>query len=105
MPTTSTTWLSTLSSQIPSALSSLSTSQSLDATVLKGITAQFATQLDMLQNGEGQLEIIMTMLSGAGSAGIQLALQHAWSRGEVAIGSASAFDYPTINPVSFFFFD
>jgi choline dehydrogenase len=102
MATTYTTWLSTLSSQIPSALTSLSTAQSLDATVLKGITAQFAAQLDMLKNGVGQLEIIMTMLSGAGSAGIQVAQQHAWSRGSVVITSASAFDYPTINPVSHF---
>ncbi|QRV82211.1 GMC oxidoreductase [Ceratobasidium sp. AG-Ba] len=98
MPTTYTSWLSNLSSQIPSALSSLSTSQSLDATVLKGITAQFAAQLDFLQKGVGQVEIIMTMLSGAGSAGIQLAQQHSWSRGEIAITSSDAFTYPTINP-------
>ncbi|KAG8734908.1 hypothetical protein FRC10_011222 [Ceratobasidium sp. 414] len=98
MPTTYTSWISTLSSQIPSALSSLSTAQSLDATVLKGITSQFAIQLDMLQNGVGQLEVIMTMLSGQGSAGIQVAQQHAWSRGALVIGSKDAFTYPSINP-------
>ncbi|KAG8768224.1 hypothetical protein FRC12_005697 [Ceratobasidium sp. 428] len=98
MPTAYSSWLSTLSSNIPSALTSLSTSQSLDPTVLKGITAQFASQLDMLQNGVGQVEIIMTMLSGQGNAGIQLAIQHAWSRGEVVIQSKDAFQYPTINP-------
>ncbi|KAG8678369.1 hypothetical protein FRC09_019896, partial [Ceratobasidium sp. 395] len=98
MPTAYSSWLSTLSSNIPSALSSLSTSQSLDPTVLRGITAQFASQLDMLQNGVGQVEIIMTMLSGQGNAGIQLAIQHAWSRGEIVIQSKDAFQYPTINP-------
>ncbi|KAF8596478.1 alcohol oxidase [Ceratobasidium sp. AG-I] len=96
MGTTAATWLSTLSSGLSSALSSLSTST--DSTVLKGITAQFNTQLAMLQDGEGQLEIIMTMLSGAGSAGIQVAQQHAWSRGQVMIESASAFVAPSINP-------
>ncbi|KAG8688536.1 hypothetical protein FRC08_011383 [Ceratobasidium sp. 394] len=98
MPTTYTSWISTLASKIPSALSSLSTAQALDPTVLKGITAQFAAQLDMLQNGVGQLEVIMTMLSGPGSAGIQLAQQHAWSRGELVIVSKDAFTYPSINP-------
>lgn len=98
MPTTYTSWISTLSSQIPSALASLSTAQSVDPTVLKGITAQFGAQLDLLQNGEGQVEIIMTMLSGPGSAGIQLAIQHAFSRGAITITSKDAFTYPSINP-------
>lgn len=98
MGTAASTWLSSVSSGLSSALSSLSAST--DSTVLKGITAQFNTQLSMLQDGEGQLEIIMTMLSGAGSAGIQVAQQHAWSRGQVMIQSADAFVPPTINPVS-----
>ncbi|CAE7146931.1 unnamed protein product [Rhizoctonia solani] len=98
MGTTADTWINTVSSGLSSALSSLSTSQSLDSTVLKGITQQFNVQLDMLKNSVGQLEIIMTMLSGAGNAGIQVAQQHAWSRGALAITSANAFDYPTINP-------
>jgi choline dehydrogenase len=99
MGTSANTWISSVSSKLSSALSSLSSAQSLDSTVLKGITEQFNIQLDMLKNGVGQLEIIMTMLSGAGNAGIQVAQQHAWSRGEVKINSASAWDYPTINPV------
>ncbi|CAE6496195.1 unnamed protein product [Rhizoctonia solani] len=98
MGTTVDTWLNTVSSGLSSSLSSLSTSQSLDSTVLKGITQQFNAQLDMLKNSVGQLEIIMTMLSGAGSAGIQVAQQHAWSRGALMINSSSAFDYPSINP-------
>jgi hypothetical protein len=98
------TWISSVSSQLSSTLSSLSTSLSLDSTVLKGITAQFNAQLDMLKNGVGQLEIIMTMLSGAGNVGIQVAQQHAWSRGSVMISSSSAFDYPVINPVSRVYF-
>ncbi|CAE6529749.1 unnamed protein product [Rhizoctonia solani] len=98
MGTTVDTWISSVSSQLSSALSSLSKAQSLDSTVLKGITEQFNIQLDMLKNGVGQLEIIMTMLAGQGSAGIQVAQQHAWSRGELKITSASVFDYPTLNP-------
>ncbi|CAE6453873.1 unnamed protein product [Rhizoctonia solani] len=98
MGTSAETWISTVSSQLSSALSSLSTAQSLDSTVLKGITEQFNVQLDMLRNGVGQLEIIMTMLAGAGNVGIQVAQQHAWSRGELRISSASVWDYPTINP-------
>ncbi|CAE6474212.1 unnamed protein product [Rhizoctonia solani] len=98
MGTTADTWINTVSSGLSSALSSLSTSQSLDSTVLKGITQQYNAQLDMLKNSVGQLEIIMTMLSGAGNVGIQVAQQHAWSRGALTINSASAFDYPTINP-------
>ncbi|KAB5588745.1 GMC oxidoreductase [Ceratobasidium theobromae] len=98
MSTSADTWISSVSSSLSSALSSLSTKQSLDATVLKGITEQFNIQLDMLKNGVGQLEIIMTMLAGAGNVGIQVAQQHAWSRGELRITSSSAWDYPTINP-------
>ncbi|GAB1524614.1 hypothetical protein RhiTH_007768 [Rhizoctonia solani] len=101
MGTSADTWISSVSSQLSSALSSLSTAQSLDSTVLKGITQQFNIQLDMLRNGVGQLEIIMTMLAGAGNVGIQVAQQHAWSRGELRISSASIWDYPTINPVAF----
>ncbi|KEP51255.1 GMC oxidoreductase [Rhizoctonia solani 123E] len=96
--TSADTWISSVSSQLPSVLSSLSKAQSLDSTVLKGITEQFNVQLDMLKNGVGQLEIIMNMLVGPGSAGIQVAQQHAWSRGEVKLTSASIFDYPTVNP-------
>lgn len=99
MGTNADTWISSVSSQLSSALSTLSTSQSLDSTVLKGITAQFNTQLDLLKNGVGQVEIIMTMLAGAGNAGIQVAQQHAWSRGSIVINSSNAFDYPVINPV------
>ncbi|ELU38403.1 GMC oxidoreductase [Rhizoctonia solani AG-1 IA] len=98
MGTNAGTWLNTVSSGLSSALSSLSTSQSLDTTVLKGITQQFNIQLDMLKNSVGQLEIIMTMLAGAGNAGIQVAQQHAWSRGAITITSSNAFDYPSINP-------
>ncbi|CAE6483437.1 unnamed protein product [Rhizoctonia solani] len=98
MGTSADTWISSVSSQLSSALSSLSTAQSLDSTVLKGIAQQFNIQLDMLKNGVGQLEIIMTMLAGAGNVGIQVAQQHAWSRGELRISSASIWDYPTINP-------
>ncbi|KAF8711925.1 GMC oxidoreductase family, partial [Rhizoctonia solani] len=98
MGTSADTWISSVSSQLSSALSSFSTAQSLDSTVLKGIAQQFNIQLDMLKNGVGQLEIIMTMLAGAGNVGIQVAQQHAWSRGELRISSASIWDYPTINP-------
>lgn len=98
MGTSADTWISSVSSQLSNALSSLSKAQSLDSTVLKGITEQFNIQLDMLKNGVGQLEIIMTMLAGQGNAGIQVAQQHAWSRGDLKITSASVFDYPTINP-------
>ncbi|QRW23253.1 GMC oxidoreductase [Rhizoctonia solani] len=72
MGTNAGTWLNTVSSGLSSALSSLSTSQSLDTTVLKGITQQFNIQLDMLKNSVGQLEIIMTMLAGAGMLAFKL---------------------------------
>ncbi|CUA68292.1 Versicolorin B synthase [Rhizoctonia solani] len=96
--TSADSWISSVSSQLSSALSSLSKAQSLDSTVLKGVTEQFNVQLDMLKNGVGQLEIIMTMLAGQGTVGIQIAQQHAWSRGELKITSANIFDYPSLNP-------
>ena len=45
-----------------------------------------------------QLEIILNMLVGPTSAGIQCALQHPYSRGTIMINSSEPFDKPVIDP-------
>jgi len=63
------------------------------------LAAQYAIQQQWLANNVGQLEIIMTTLGqGVNTLGIQVALQHPWSRGTVFISSTSAFAQPNINP-------
>jgi len=72
---------------------------SYPSNVQQGLAKQYAIQTDFMKNDNGQLEIILTMLGGAAApVGIQVAVQHPFSRGTLMINSASAWDYPTINP-------
>jgi choline dehydrogenase len=74
------------------------TFRTLPANVAAGLKAQYAITNNWLSKDVGQLEIILTMLSGTSGAGIQAALQHPYSRGTILINSTNAFDYPAIDP-------
>lgn len=76
-----TSWISSVSSGIDTAVAQLTTAAKLDTTVAAGIKAQMNLQVAQLTAGEGQVEVIMTMLSGPGNVGIQVAQQHPFSRG------------------------
>ena len=77
--------------------------------VAKGMRAQYDIMQKWLTSGVGQLEILLTMLGtrrfrisltpGPGNqVGIQVALQHPWSRGTLFINSSDPFAIPEINP-------
>lgn len=69
------------------------------ASLQKGIQAQYGIQNTQLPTDAGQFEIIMHLWGkDASSIAIQIALQHPYSRGHVALASASPFDPPLIDP-------
>jgi choline dehydrogenase-like flavoprotein len=69
------------------------------ASVQQGLAKQYNVQKTHLSDETGQLELILTMLGGdATTVGIQVAIQHPFSRGTLMINSADAFVQPTINP-------
>ncbi|KAF7335241.1 Choline dehydrogenase [Mycena sanguinolenta] len=92
------TWLSSL--DVTSALSTAASAASMDSTVEAGVKAQYALLADWAASSSiGQVELIFSMYGqSAGAIGLQFCIQHAFSRGYVQINSASAFDYPSINP-------
>jgi choline dehydrogenase len=74
----------------------------MPSSVSAGLAAQYAIQQQWLTQDNGQLEIILTMLGqGDNTMGIQVALQHPWSRGTVFINSTNAFEPPLIDPYYF----
>lgn len=66
--------------------------------VAKGMRAQYDIMQKWLTSGVGQLEILLTMLGPGTTVGIQVALQHPWSRGTLFINSSDPFAIPEINP-------
>ncbi|KLT41370.1 hypothetical protein CC85DRAFT_276212 [Cutaneotrichosporon oleaginosum] len=71
----------------------------MPANVRAGLTAQYNIQKTWLTDSTGQLEIILSMWgAGANNIGIQVALQHPFSRGTCHISSNSAFSKPNIDP-------
>ncbi len=94
------TYATTVQSAIASTVSDVTSWMTLPGSVATGLSAQYTLQQAWLTQDIGQLEIIMTTLGPAGSntLGIQVALQHPWSRGTVLINSTSAFVQPQINP-------
>ncbi|KAL7410465.1 hypothetical protein BDY24DRAFT_399921 [Mrakia frigida] len=72
--------------------------QGLNAAQRKGIEEMYKVTNGFLTNDVGQLEILLTMLGGGTTVGIQVAHQHPYTRGTVLINSRDAFVAPTIDP-------
>ncbi|WVR08765.1 hypothetical protein IAU60_005823 [Kwoniella sp. DSM 27419] len=97
------TYAATIAGNLDKDMSDITSWLSLPANVAKGIRAQYQIQQQWMTSDVGQLEIILTMLGkgGEGAAndmGIQVALQHPWSRGTLFITSTDPFTPPAINP-------
>ncbi|KAJ7055079.1 hypothetical protein C8F01DRAFT_1234855 [Mycena amicta] len=76
------------------------TAPSMDPTVEAGVKAQYAILADWAASSSiGQVELIFNMFGSAASMiGIQMCIQHPFSRGYINIKTNSVFDYPEINP-------
>ncbi|KAF7302292.1 Choline dehydrogenase [Mycena indigotica] len=98
MGTDASVWASSINTD--SALSISAAASSMDSTVQAGVKAQYSILSGWAAHSKiGQIEMIFNMFGSAASMiGIQLCLQHPFSRGYVNIKSASIFDYPEINP-------
>ncbi|KAJ6515224.1 hypothetical protein C8R45DRAFT_202843 [Mycena sanguinolenta] len=98
MGSSTSTWIGSL--DVTSALSTSVNVASMDSTVQAGVKAQYALLADWAASASiGQVELIFSMFGLTdGAIGLQFCIQHAFSRGYVQINSASAFDYPSINP-------
>ncbi|KAF7302287.1 Choline dehydrogenase [Mycena indigotica] len=98
MGTDASLWASSINTD--SALSISADASSMDPTVQAGVKAQYSILSNWAADAKiGQIELIFNMFGSAASMiGIQLCLQHPFSRGYVNIKSSSIFDYPEINP-------
>lgn len=84
---------------INSMLATLDADLSLPQNVKNGIQAQLQLQKQWLSSNVGQFEIILHLWgNGPNNIGIQVALQHPFSRGTLFITSDSPWDSPAINP-------
>ena len=95
------TYISTVGSGIDSLVSDVTSWQTLPDNVSAGLKAQYDIMHQRMSTDLGQLEIIMTMLGNNGAQnelGIQVALQHPWSRGSIFISNTDPFTQPTIDP-------
>ncbi|WWD20874.1 hypothetical protein CI109_105351 [Kwoniella shandongensis] len=92
-------YATTVNSQIDQQVTQVTSWQNLPANVATGLKAQYKIQQEWLTSDVGQLEIILTLLGkGGNQLGIQVALQHPFSRGTIMIASTNAFEEPLINP-------
>ncbi|KAJ7055093.1 hypothetical protein C8F01DRAFT_994648 [Mycena amicta] len=98
MTTNASSWVSSLDTT--SALSTSVSASSMDSTVQAGVKAQYAILADWAASSSiGQVELIFNMFGSAASMiGIQMCIQHPFSRGYINIKTNSVFDYPEINP-------
>ncbi|WVQ86221.1 hypothetical protein IAT38_008389 [Cryptococcus sp. DSM 104549] len=93
------TYASTVSSALASTASQVTSWLDLPDSVATGLSAQYKIQQQWLTQDVGQLEIILTMLGkNNNEMGIQVALQHPWSRGTIMINTTDPFTQPNINP-------
>ncbi|KAK4687009.1 hypothetical protein P7C73_g3120, partial [Tremellales sp. Uapishka_1] len=97
------TYATTVQSAIAATVSDVTSWMTLPDTVATGLTAQYNLMQQWLTEETGQLEILLTMLGNGdkvtpNTLGIQVALQHPWSRGTIMINSTDAFVQPNINP-------
>lgn len=96
-----TSYINSVNSGQDQLLSQVTEWQALPAYVSTGLAAQYKIMQDRLSTDVGQLEIILTMLGNNGAQnqlGIQVALQHPWSRGSIFINSKDPFTAPLIDP-------
>ncbi|WWC72758.1 uncharacterized protein I206_106722 [Kwoniella pini CBS 10737] len=92
-------YASTIASDMSTVVSNVQSWLDLPDNVVTGLKAQYDIQQQWMTSDVGQLEIILTMLGhGGNEMGIQVALQHPWSRGKILITSKDAFTAPAINP-------
>ncbi|AAW46800.1 hypothetical protein CNBM0790 [Cryptococcus deneoformans B-3501A] len=93
------TYASTVSSAIDGMVTNVTSWLDLPDTVATGLTSQYQIQQQWLTEDIGQLEIVLTLLGNGGNElGIQVALQHPFSRGTIFINSTDPFTQPNINP-------
>lgn len=93
------TYASTVTDNLASTTAQVVDWLTLPDNVATGLAAQYKIMAEQLTQGVGQLEILMTMLGdGDNTIGIQVALQHPWSRGTIFIESTDPFTAPLINP-------
>lgn len=93
------TYASTVSTDLDDTVTEVTSWLALPDTVATGLKAQYQIQEGWLTEDIGQLEIILTMLGkGNNEMGIQVALQHPWSRGTIMINTTDPFTQPLINP-------
>ncbi|WVW80638.1 hypothetical protein I302_102624 [Kwoniella bestiolae CBS 10118] len=94
-----TSYASNIASQMDSTVANVKSWLDLPDNVVTGLKAQYDIMQKWFTSDVGQLEIILTMLGkGGNEMGIQVALQHPWSRGKILISSTDPFTQPMINP-------
>ncbi|WRT70888.1 uncharacterized protein IL334_007887 [Kwoniella shivajii] len=93
------TYATQINTDMSTTVSNVQSWLDLPTNVVTGLSAQYAIQQTWMTTDVGQLEIILTMLGkGNNEMGIQVALQHPWSRGKIMINSSDPFTSPMINP-------
>ncbi|ODN77798.1 hypothetical protein L202_04923 [Cryptococcus amylolentus CBS 6039] len=93
------TYADDVSDKISDTVSNVTSWLDLPDNVATGLTSQYKILQEWLTGDIGQLEIILTMLGDGGNEmGIQVALQHPFSRGTILINSTDPFTDPHINP-------
>lgn len=92
-------YASAVSSAIDSMVTNITSWLDLPDSVATGLKSQYQIQQEWLTEDIGQLEIVLTLLGNGGNElGIQVALQHPFSRGTILINSTDPFIQPNINP-------
>lgn len=92
-------YASTVSSAIDALVTNVTSWLNLPDNVATGLKSQYQIQQEWLNEEIGQLEIVLTLLGNGGNEiGIQVALQHPFSRGTIFINSTDPFTQPNINP-------
>nr|ODN96743.1 glucose oxidase [Cryptococcus depauperatus CBS 7855] len=92
-------YASHVGSAIDSTISDITSWLDLPKNVASGLKQQFAIQQQWLTGEIGQLEIVFHLLGkGGNEMGIQVALQHPFSRGTIMINTTDPFTQPNINP-------
>jgi choline dehydrogenase len=94
-----TTYANTVTTNLANTTAQVVDWLALPDNVAAGLSAQYKIMAQQLTQNVGQLEVLMTMLgTGDNTIGIQVALQHPWSRGTIFINSTDPFTAPLINP-------
>lgn len=97
--TSASSYASTVSSAIDALVTNVTSWLNLPDNVAMGLKSQYQIQQEWLNEEIGQLEIVLTLLGNGGNEiGIQVALQHPFSRGTIFINSTDPFIQPNINP-------